>query len=1614
MVSQKNSMIRDETTQKVIEKIKHHLSDRDTTLIEEFTKRFYAHIPPEDYAQTSLEQLYGNIVSLWFQGETREAFVPSMRLFNPNIDDHGWESKRTIVEIIQDDMPFLVDSVTAAINEAGYTVHLIVHPVIRLERNSSGHITALFNNADKEKGKTEAFLVFEIDQIIENGELKKLEEKIEGVLSDVRSAVQDWRFMRQKVRDVLSEAQDHKDCLPDHEYTEATQFLEWMDNNNFTFLGYRRYDLETAKNKQVLHVNKDGGLGVLRSPDVVLFNGLRNLTVLPADIRYFISQPLLLMITKTNAISKVHRRVKLDAIFIKIFDDQKNVIGEHLFVGLFTSTAYNRSAREIPYIRTKLDEVIKLSQFLPSGHSGKALVHIVETYPRDELFQISAEELYNISLGILNLQERQRIALFVRKDPFERFLSCLLYVPKDRYDTSLRYKTQELLSKSFQGEITNYSVSMGDGVLAQVHFMVSTTPGQIPDYDVDYIERQLKDILRSWTDDLLSDLLTAYGDRQGKQYYAQYKNAFSQAYREFYNTKIASLDVQRVETLSEQKEITINLYQPFESGPSEVHFKIYHYDTPLPLSSILPTLENMGLNVITERPFEVKLSHHEYSIWIHDFKAETKDGRPVELQDVRDSFQKAFTRIWHGRNEDDPLNTLILNAGLQWFEIKIIRAYSKYLKQTIFSYTVSDIANALCHHPDIAKLLIDYFNAKFDIDFKGDRVEAVKEIKDKLTSALEKVASIDEDKIITLLINAIESTLRTNFFQRNGDGSIKEYISLKIDSQKVLNLPLPRPMVEIFVFSPRVEGVHLRGGKVARGGLRWSDRVDLRTEILGLMKAQMVKNTVIVPVGSKGGFVCKRLPSQHQGREAVQNEVIECYKTFIRGLLDLTDNLVDGKTAAPKDVICLDAPDPYLVVAADKGTATFSDIANSISLDYGFWLGDAFASGGSVGYDHKKMGITARGAWESVKRHFREINKDIQNEPFTCIGVGDMSGDVFGNGMLLSRQTKLIGAFNHIHIFCDPNPDVEKSYEERERLFNLPRSAWTDYSDALLSKGGRIFDRRQKLLELTPEIKECFNIAEDKISPNELIRVMLKSKVELLWFGGIGTYIKASHQSNTDVGDKANDALRVDAKEVQASIIGEGANLACTQYGRIEFALKGGRINTDAIDNSAGVDTSDHEVNIKILLDQVVKSGDMTVKQRNILLEKMTDDIAGLVLKDNYLQTLALSLAEFVKEKDFENQVNLIAALEKTGLLNRVVEMLPDEEEIARRRLKNKGLTRPELSVVLAYSKLQFYNDIVTTDFPEDSFLMHDLIDYFPQALQHKYKNNILEHPLRKEIISTVVTNEVINHVGLTFILKAYESTGMTPAEIARAYILVKNIFDLKETLAEIFSQDNKINSATQIEMIYIVTKFIQKNILWVLMNLQHPIQLKGKIQAFKSQATILFQRCSELLSLETKAFWEKRVENFKHEQVPEALSQKIASYSLLTSAFDIMTSSQQSQQDILFVGKLYYEVGHKFGITKLRLMIDQMIVKDQWQLQAFEAIVDDLLYKQKLMTTKILENCKSDCETDFAIEHWIADKMNSFNRLKQTSEMIANAEELQLSHCTVFNQHLRALIVND
>lgn len=1533
--------------------INNQAPSNDLAMLSIFAARYLAACPIDDLKERTVENLYGMIYSHWQFIFLRAPGVAKIRIFNPDQAKDGWYSTHTIIQISHDDIPFLVDSARMAINRYGNQVHFIVHfGGMKVQRDAHGNIVHILAPGERELNyTTEAPIYIEIDRIVDEEIMAELQADIARVLGDVQVAVLDWRKMVKRVEDCLAELEKNPPMLDPDELAESRDFLRWLVNNNFTFLGARDYKLIGNGTSRALQVIPGSGLGVLREESVTPAKKIY--AELPPQARKMALSKNILIIAKTNTTSTVHRQAYTDYIGVKRFNEKGELIGERRFIGLYTSTAYHSSPRQIPFLRHKVDKVIEDLGFPPDSHDGKEAVHILETLPRDDLFQASHEELLDLTLGIIQIKERKRVRLLVRRDAFYRYFSCLVYVPREIFTTDLAYSMQEILMQEFKGIECTFTTYFSDSVLARIHFQVRVNPKNTIVYNVSQIERKLVLIARSWSDELKDVLVNAYGEALGLKDYYKYAKAFPTSYTEFYSSNDALRDIQKIESLTPTHPLEM-LFSKLDSG-NEFSIKLFHLNQTIVLSDVMPIFENMGLRIIGERPHELKFKDGE-RIWIHDFDVTYLVNRDINIQSIKDTFQEAFSKIWFGEAENDGFNRLVIESNLMWQETAMLRAYTKYLRQTGFTFSQNYIEEALINNAEITKLLVQLFSLRFDPIIQQHRHPEVKEVIAAIESGLETVTSLDEDRILRRLLEVILATLRTNYYQKMLNGESKPYISLKFDPGAISDLPLPRPKYEIFVYSPQVEGVHLRAGKVARGGLRWSDRrEDFRTEVLGLMKAQQVKNTVIVPEGAKGGFVVKKVQTPEMSRDEYLKEAIKCYSTFISGLLDITDNIKEGTVVHPPSVTCYDEDDPYLVVAADKGTATFSDIANKIAQQYGFWLDDAFASGGSAGYDHKKMGITSRGVWVSVLRHFRELDMNPETDDFTVIGIGDMSGDVFGNGMLLSKHIKLIGAFNHMHIFLDPDPDPIISYEERLRLFNLPRSTWLDYNSNLISKGGGVFNRAAKFIKLTPEIKHILSTKKENMTPNELIKAMLKAPVDLIWNGGIGTFVKATQESHSDVGDRTNDNIRLDASELNARVIAEGGNLGLTQLARIEYSLQGGIINTDFIDNSAGVDCSDHEVNIKILLNRLVSDGVMTKPQRNKLLEKMTKEVAELVLKDNYEQNQMLSLEVSVAQQTIDLFGQYMTELEKAGRLNRSLEYLPDDKALLERKANNKPLTRPEISMLLAYCKMYLKQDILASNVPEDTHFDKYLLTAFPKPLREKYANQMKEHSLRREIVATQLCKSVTDRMGINFVERLQRETGASISFIIRAFAVAESIYNMEEIWQQITRLDYIIEPSIQYKMMLQIYFLIRRATRWFLRNRKPNLDISATIADFAAPIANLSKNIPDLLDAIDRESFDIAVNYLIDQGIPQKLATSVAITNTLFTSLDIVEAAHKYELNINDVAKTYYLLGNRLELNWLRDLMNNYSIENQWDELARAGFRDDLDRVQRKLSARVL-----------------------------------------------------------
>ncbi|MGE0357982.1 MAG: NAD-glutamate dehydrogenase [Burkholderiales bacterium] len=1570
----------------------------------EFLALYYDQVDPDDLGARAPEDLYGAGMAHLAFARRFSRGSPKIRVYNPRAEEHGWTSPHTVVEIVNDDMPFLVDSVTMELNRQGHTLHLLLHPLASTVRDAEGSLSALAPGG--RDGARESLIHVEVDRESDPARLKALAQGLLAVLADVRAAVEDWRPMREAMAAIVGEIAKPPRGLDAEEVAETRAFLTWLIDGSFTFIGFREYELAAVDGEDQLRIVPRSGLGVLREPrEGGISASFRDL---PAAIRALAREPRLLVLTKANSRATVHRPGYLDYIGVKKFDAAGRVTGERRFVGLYTTAAYHADPRAIPLLRRKVARVLDRAGFPEASHGHKNLVSLLQAYPRDELIQVDEATLAEIALGVLRLGDRRRTRLFLRRDLYGRFFSCVIYLPRESFNTDVRVRIQEILKRRLAGTSAEYTVQLTDAVLARIHMLVRTSPREEPRVDARALEAEIAQATRRWEDDLKLALTEALGEERAVPAGRRYGEAFPAGYREALSPRSAVRDIAVIETLAPGNPFAVSLYRPVEAGARALRLRAYRLGSRMPLSASLPILENLGLEAMEEDGWEIERAGAE-PVFLHDFGLRSAIDIP-DVEAIKAITEEALVRIGRGEIENDAFNRLTPAAALAPDDVVVIRAYAKYLRQTGFPFSQAYVAQTLASHPAIAAKLVAIFRARFDPAAAGDREEAQQRLHDEVKAALNDVAILDEDRILRRFLYAIRATIRTNHWVRGADGRRKPYLALKLESAKVPELPEPWPLFEIFVYSPRFEAIHLRGGKVARGGLRWSDRPeDFRTEILGLMKAQMVKNAVIVPVGSKGGFVLKAAPPASE-REAWLKEGIACYQDFLRGLLDLTDNLKGGEVVPPRDVVRHDPDDPYLVVAADKGTAAFSDHANAVSAEYGHWLGDAFASGGSVGYDHKKMGITARGAWESVKRHFREMGVDTQSQDFTVAGIGDMSGDVFGNGMLLSRHIRLVAAFDHRHVFLDPDPDPARSFAERERIFALPRSSWDDYDRALLSKGGGIFPRAAKSITLSPEARRVLGVAEAALSPAELMRAILKAPVDLLYNGGIGTYVKARGQTNADAGDRANDAIRVNGADLRCKVVGEGGNLGFTQLGRVEYARAGGRMFTDAIDNSAGVDCSDHEVNIKILLGLVAADGELTERQRNKLLAGMTDEVGRLVLADNYFQTQSLSVSGVRGEKLLDAQASFIRALEKAGRLNRAVEFLPSEDEIAERRAARAGLTAPERAVLLAYAKMVHFDDLVKGALIDDEYVARALVAYFPAELAKRFAAVMPRHPLKREIIATVVANTMINRTGSVFIHRMREETGASAEEVTRAFILVRDIYGFEALWAAIDALDNSVDADTQAEMLIEAGRLVLKATLWFLRRRRERLPIAEVLAIFQPGLAAFRAGLPSMLAAADREILESAAARLAGRGVPQDLARDLASLDPLYAVLDTTEVARETGRPLETVAKVHFALSGELDMRWFGERITALPTDSSWQALARNAMRDDLASQMRALTATVVRLSPDEKDPAAMTAAWKAQGAQSLARLTAMREELKIAGTLDLAVLSVLLRELRAL----
>ncbi len=1579
--------------------------------------RFYRDTPPEDLLGRDPVDVIGLVVAQRRLAQSRPQGTALVRALTPTVDRNGWASPHTVVQIITDDMPFLVDSVTVALTREGRAVHLVVHPQFTVRRSVTGELQEIYGLgvADQDApvevpddAVVESWMCLEVDRETDPAELSRIEEDLAQVLRDVREAVEDWPRMKRTANDLAQELSRPVPGVDGRELADAADFLRWLADNNFTFLGYREYDLVGSLGEEGL-VGKPGtGLGLLRTDS----GPSAAFAQLPQEARARAHEPHPLVLTKANRRATVHRDAYLDYVGVKRFAEDGTVTGERRFIGLFSSSAYLQPVTQIPVVEHKISDVMERSGFRPDGHSYKDLMRVLETYPRDELFQIDTGALFDVAMAVLYMQGRRQTRLFLRRDPYGRFVSALIYLPRDRYNTRVRLRMRQVLEQEFGSTQIDYTARVSESSLAQLHFIVRMPSGTlIPDVDEAELELRIIEAGRAWEDEFADALVDQLGEEHGAELLKRYADAFPEGYKEDFVARAAVSDVRALESL-DGDQIALNLYETNAVTGNEHRLKLYKLGEAVSLSTVLPVLSRMGVEVTDERPYEVDVPDH--SGWVYDFGLRFDEETAANVASLKDRFQEAFEAAWSGQAETDGFNALVVAAGLRWRQAMVLRAYGRYLRQTGSSFSQDYLETTLAGNVAITRELVRLFEVRFDPAFTGERELMCGEISAAIEASLENVASLDQDRILRSFLRLILATRRTNAFQTGPDGQLRSYVSFKIDPHAAPDLPKPLPLWEIWVYGPRVEAVHLRFGRVARGGLRWSDRrEDFRTEILGLVKAQTVKNAVIVPGGAKGGFVAKRAPDPAQDRDGWLAEGVASYRTFISGMLDITDNLVDGAVVPPRQVVRHDGDDPYLVVAADKGTAKFSDIANEVAAEYDFWMGDAFASGGSAGYDHKGMGITARGAWESVKRHFRELDIDVQRHDFTAVGIGDMSGDVFGNGMLLSEHIRLVAAFDHRHVFLDPSPDAAVGYAERRRLFELPRSSWADYDSSLISEGGGVYPRSAKSIPISPQVREALGLAPEvtKLTPAELMRAVLCAPVDLLWNGGIGTYVKSSRESNGDVGDKGNDAIRIDGADLRVRVVGEGGNLGFTQLGRIEAALAGVRLNTDAIDNSAGVDTSDHEVNLKILLDQIVRAGDLTGKQRNALLAEMTDEVAALVLTDNYEQNIALGNARRQAAAMISVHHRLIRSLEAAGELDRAIEFLPTDAEIDARKAAGRGLTSPELAVLLAYSKITLAADLLDTGFASEPWFERALRSYFPSVVRERFADQLDAHPLREEIITCVVVNDMVNHGGTTFVFRAMEETGAGPAEVLRAYTVAREVFSLNDFWRRVEALDGQIPTAAQTAMLLEGRRLLDRATRWILQSRGGTLDVLAEIEHFRGDVSELAPEVPAMLVGSERERLTKRSAEIEALGASAELAEEAAALLDVFGLLDCVEVARTTVATAREVAHLYFALSERYEVDKMLSRITALPRGDRWTALARAALRSDLYGALVGLTRRVIETVPDEPDPIARTLAWEARQAEGLARARATLDEIAGQDSFDLATLSVALRTVRTLV---
>ncbi len=1590
-----------------------HLKGEELNRFMLLARKYFHHFPLEELLGRPLGDVFGGVFYAWRLLQKMAGDAPQIHLFNPSLAQEGWICPHSVLVILHRDMPFLVDSIRIELNRQNIAIYSLKSTVLSLLRDDSGKLQQLFENGDDSAAQStavgkEALIILEISKHSDSQKLQALAAQLKLVLRDVQQVVGDFAPMRAAVLQATNNLVQAKSDLAAANMEEAREFLTWLTQDHFTFLGYSEFDFIDRDGRKHLQEAPHKRLGLFALRDEVIapmalddFNeGMARFHLVPQVITF----------SKSALRAHIHRYAYSDYVVVKRFNAAGDVIGEARFLGLYTSQVYLMSPWDIPLIRTKVAKVFELYGLDKTSHDGKNFRQILETFPRNEIFLSSSSELFETLRGVTQIAERAMVRLFMRRDPFGKFVNFLIYVPRDYFSTRIRLQIQELLGRALGSYDCEFTTYFSESILARVYLVFNIEGLQAIDLDVKALEAGIINITRSWEDHLHAALLEVQGEEQAAQQLREYRNAFSLSYQQEYDARTAVQDMQAIAALDTGKAIEIRIYQPLELEARHLRFQLFHKHTPLTLSDVIPVLENLGFQVVSESSYDIQGTTRGLS-WLHEFRLLAPTT--MDIAAVREPITQAFAAIWQGQADNDSFNKLIPLAQLHWRQAAMLRAYASYMHQTLFPFALPYIASALENQFVICRQLVAYFMTRFlpdpsdPDDSLGLRAKNLQQLQSEILLALDKVENLNEDRILRRYLLLMENTLRCNYFQRTATGDTKDYVSFKFSPRQIADIPEPRPLFEIFVFSPRMEAVHLRTSKVARGGLRWSDRLqDYRTEVLGLVKAQQVKNAVIVPSGAKGGFVCKKMPLGD--RDAQQAEAIVCYQTMIRGMLDITDNYIGGEIIAPAQVQRYDQDDPYLVVAADKGTASFSDIANKISEEYRHWLGDAFASGGSQGYDHKAMGITARGAWISVQRHFRELGQDVQADPVTVIGIGDMAGDVFGNGLLLSQSILLVAAFNHQHIFIDPSPSAALSFKERQRLFALPKSSWADYDKSLISRGGGVFLRAAKAIAISPEMRERFAIEASQLTPADLIRALLKAPVGLIWNGGIGTYVKSTGETHAEVGDKANDALRINGCELRAQVFGEGGNLGMTQRGRIEFALHGGACNTDFIDNAGGVDCSDHEVNAKILLNDLVEQGDLTTKQRNQLLVDMTDDVARLVLSNNRKQTLAISIAQAEALARSSEYRRFMHWLQTQGRLNRALEFLPDDEQLLERQSKGKGLTRPELAVLISYAKAVLKEDLSKANLVEDEYIARFMARAFPPQIQARFAPAMTRHRLGREIVATQVANDMINTMGITFAQRLMESTGAAVGDVAKAYVIARDIYQLDLFYRELLTAQDKLSYQQTLELIQSLMRKIRRATRWFLRNRRGHLQAETEISYFASAIHSLEQDFPQLLGEQALQAWQAAVADYQAQGLSEHLIYIATAPSDLYSGLSVVEAARLGDYPLSAIAQLYFALGNYLKLPWFYSQISTLRVDDNWQAMARETFLSDLESQLRNLTAALAKYLARASSSAELLSLWTQQQQLLINRWLA---MVAELEAIRSPDFAIFSVALRDLL---